>query len=65
LPFIVAAKELAFVEPLNAGPPVAVALAFAGPPSIAVAVAVAFAGPVMPVKHPKGLQPTKEEPPVA
>jgi hypothetical protein len=43
LPLMVVADELA-----NAGTPVAVAVAFALPPSIAVEVAVAFADPELP-----------------
>jgi hypothetical protein len=57
LPFIVVAKELAFVVvilnpggkislPCTVKPPVAVAVAFAVPPSIAVEVAVALAAAV-------------------
>jgi hypothetical protein len=45
----VAAKELAFAEPEEKVLPVAVAVAFAVPPNIAVEVAVAFAGPLITV----------------
>ena len=48
MPFIVAAKEVAFETP-----PVAVAVAFAVPPSIALEVAVALADPLMPRNWPK------------
>jgi hypothetical protein len=64
LPLIVVADELAFAatEP-KLLPPVAVAIALAVPPSIAVEVAVALADPAMKVQ-PKVPQ-NENEPPVA
>jgi hypothetical protein len=52
LPLIVVAEELAFAAPaMDEAPPVAAAVAFAVPPSIAVEVAVALAVP--PVNWPR------------